>query len=64
MMIFPDAGVITRQCSYKAYLETQFCKTATCLDCNKDECNGAAQYGPAAIIVTIPIAIMKIFSLL
>lgn len=69
MMIFPESNVIIRQCVNKEFLNSNACKKAAdgteyCWDCDKDECNGAAQYGPAAIIVSIPIAIMKIFSLL
>lgn len=64
-MNFLGGNVINRECANKAYLTTDACKKAeVCIDCEKDECNGAPQYGSAAIIVAIPIAIMKIFSLL
>lgn len=34
-----------------------------CLVCNSDGCNGAAQYGPIALLIALPVAIAKIFSL-
>lgn len=34
------------------------CDSSTC---DKDGCNGAAQYGPIALLTILPVAIAKIF---
>lgn len=38
-------------------------KGKVCDKCYKDECNSATQYGPVAVLVAIPMAIMKMLSL-
>lgn len=34
-----------------------------CMACDTDGCNGAAQYGPFALLVVLPVAIAKTFLL-
>lgn len=40
------------------YIKTEFCET-----CNFDGCNGAAQYGPIAMLVIIPAVLAKLLLL-
>lgn len=42
-----------------SYIRTEFCET-----CTTDGCNGAAQYGPIAMLIALPIAIAKLFAFL
>lgn len=68
-----DKYVISRSCFWEninapkdecinnntpSYIKTEFCET-----CDTDGCNGAAQYGPVALLVAIPVAITKILLL-
>lgn len=69
-IFFPGSDqYISRQCVNNKLNVNGLCfigpaaKTPVCEPCSKDECNGAAQYGPAAIVVAIPIAILKVLSL-
>lgn len=41
-----------------SYIKTEFCET-----CSTEGCNGAAQYGPIALLVAIPAVIAKILIL-
>lgn len=34
-----------------------------CLKCETDGCNGAIQYGPMAVLIALPVAIAKVFSI-
>lgn len=62
---FLDLMIIERKCIQSELSTPLSCKKGeNCSVCNSDECNSAIQYGPAAVIVAIPITIMKIFSLL
>lgn len=36
---------------------------ANCDKCDSDGCNGASEYGPVAMMIAIPVIIMKITSL-
>lgn len=40
------------------HTENEFCET-----CDTDGCNGASQFGPVALLITVPVAIAKILSL-
>ncbi|XP_055303862.1 uncharacterized protein LOC129569231 [Sitodiplosis mosellana] len=68
-----DKYVISRSCFWEntnspkdeclnsntpSYIKTEFCET-----CTTDGCNGAAQYGPVALLVAIPVAVAKILLL-
>jgi len=68
-----DRYVISRSCFWEnvnaprdecmhsstpSYIKTEFCET-----CSTDGCNGAAQYGPIALLVAIPAVIAKILIL-
>lgn len=68
-----DKYVISRSCFWEnvnapkdeclnnntpSYIKTEFCET-----CSTDGCNGAAQYGPMALLVAIPVAVAKILLL-
>jgi len=68
-----DKHVISRSCFWEnvnapkdeclnsntpSYIKTEFCET-----CSTDGCNGAAQYGPIALLVAIPAVIAKILIL-
>lgn len=68
-----DKYVISRSCYWEhidahkndclsnntpSYIKTEFCET-----CQTDGCNGAAQYGPVALLVAIPVAVAKILLL-
>lgn len=68
-----DKHVISRSCYWEdanapkneclnnntpSYIKTEFCET-----CSTDGCNGAAQYGPVALLVIIPAAIAKLLVL-
>lgn len=44
--------------STPSYIKTAYCET-----CTTDGCNGAAQYGPIALLIAIPMAVAKIFFL-
>jgi len=41
-----------------SYIKTEYCQT-----CTTDGCNGAAQYGPIAMLVAIPVVIAKMLVL-
>jgi len=68
-----DKYVISRSCFWEninarkdeclnnstpSYIRTEFCET-----CSTDGCNGAAQYGPIALMVLIPAVLAKILLL-
>lgn len=68
-----DKPVISRSCYWEevnapkneclnnntpSYIKTEYCET-----CATDGCNGAAQYGPVALLVVIPAAIAKLLVL-
>jgi hypothetical protein len=68
-----DKYVISRSCFWEnisarkdeclnnntpSYIRTEFCET-----CSTDGCNGAAQYGPIALLVAIPAVLAKILVL-
>ncbi|CAD7079963.1 unnamed protein product [Hermetia illucens] len=68
-----DKTVVSRSCTWidsndtpkkcmtsppnPSYVETLFCET-----CLTDECNGAAQYGPMAALILIPVAIARLLT--
>lgn len=64
----PDKPTITRLCAKTPEEATKFCtdsagqKDFKCNICETDGCNGAAQYGPVALLVLIPVAIAKMFT--
>lgn len=54
---------ITRQCAKSTGYNENFCKGSAydfCETCSSDGCNGAAQYGPIALMAAIPVAIAKL----
>lgn len=56
---------VNRFCARTVQSAEEHCKDkalTSCDVCNSDECNSAAKYGPAALIVTIAMAVARIFS--
>lgn len=68
--IVNDKTVVTRSCYWEdanaprdtcqsvgtpSYIRTEFCET-----CTTDGCNGAAQYGPIAVVTIAAVAIAKL----
>lgn len=59
---------VARLCAYSAAETHQLCTNVTgknvfkCDSCETDGCNGAAQYGPVALFVVVPVAIAKFFT--
>lgn len=54
-----------RMCANKDYAES-ICKQSTntfCETCDTDECNGAAEYGPIAALIAIPVAIISTYNI-
>lgn len=66
-----DSGkkIITRACGATHESATATCEARQksgddiCEICDTDGCNAAENYGPTAILMTIPIAIAKIISI-
>lgn len=62
------SGQLVRKCSGSQFEAKSICKFGdlladVCEFCDSDGCNGAAQYAPMAVmIISIPIAIVKLFS--
>uniref|UniRef100_A0A6E8VWJ5 Protein quiver n=1 Tax=Anopheles coluzzii TaxID=1518534 RepID=A0A6E8VWJ5_ANOCL len=70
--IINDRVVVSRSCAYEdvntppnsclnaqtpSYIKTEFCET-----CITDGCNGAAQYGPAALMILISAFVAKLLA--
>lgn len=59
--------IVLRQCKTSADSAKATCEaeskgsdSSICETCNTDECNGALQYGPVALMIAIPLAVIKI----
>lgn len=55
---------VNRLCVENQAAADEHCKAGeftSCVSCATDECNGAAEYGPIALLVVVPVAIAKIF---
>lgn len=68
-MDFPDLNFTRRHCVNNEASSERYCyeggnPVSFCGRCYDDECNGASQYSPAATIVGILIAFLKLFSFL
>lgn len=65
--------VIFRSCFYKPLnapkdqcfdnVTVSFIKNEHCDYCDRDGCNGAAQYGPIALFIVVPVAIAHLLFL-
>lgn len=63
-------GKVRRECSSSKEEAIAGCKLIggmvgfdQCEICESDGCNGATQYGPAALLICIPLVIVKILSI-
>uniref|UniRef100_A0A2M4C2B6 Putative secreted protein n=2 Tax=Anopheles marajoara TaxID=58244 RepID=A0A2M4C2B6_9DIPT len=70
--IINDRVVVSRSCAFEdvnappnsclntqtpSYIKTEFCET-----CTTDGCNGAAEYGPAAVLVLVSALVAKLLA--
>ncbi|XP_058057147.1 uncharacterized protein LOC131208421 [Anopheles bellator] len=70
--IINDRVVVSRSCAFEdvnappnsclnaqtpSYIRTEFCET-----CTTDGCNGAAEYGPAAVVVLVSALVAKLLA--